>query len=81
MQYEVELKLTCYVDLDTGDAEAARKVARYKVANGPCLFVAEGVDRNVGHYLVKGMSAEVVSAKPFIGNRRVTKAKEEEEDS
>ena len=86
MTFEVELRLSVIVEQDSIDAEAAKAVAKDKVANGPCLFVAEGwvqgPHKKAGHYLVKGMSAEVVEAWPVLGNRRVNigKAEELEED-
>ncbi len=82
MTFEVELRLSVLVEQDSIDIEAAKAVARDKVANGPCLFVAEGwvagVHKLAAHYLVKGMSAEVIAAWPALGNRRVNIGKVEE---
>jgi hypothetical protein len=82
MTFAVELRLSVLIEQDSIDIEAAKAVAKDKVANGPCLFVAEGwvtgAHKLAGHYLVKGMSAEVLEARPYLGNRRVNLAKTEE---
>ncbi|MDD5303090.1 MAG: hypothetical protein PHS14_08260 [Elusimicrobia bacterium] len=84
MMFEVELKLSCIVEMDSISADAAKALAVDKVANGPCLFVAEGTvtgaHKKAGYYLVKGMSAEVIDAWPFLGNRRVNRAPQNNAD-
>jgi hypothetical protein len=69
--YEVTLALTAYVRVDQGDEDAVGKLARDKIAAGPCLCVIEGAYSRTGHYVVKGMSAAVTEVRPFVGNRRV----------
>jgi hypothetical protein len=80
--YEVTLAMTAYVSVDGGTEDAIRELVRDKVAAGPCLFVAEGKAEGarpgVGHYLVKGLSVDVVEIAPFVPNRRVI-AKEDED--
>ncbi|MGO8695965.1 MAG: hypothetical protein ACLQMF_20065 [Rectinemataceae bacterium] len=72
MTYELELSYRVLIDTEAGGEEAARRIARDHVANDRCTFVRDGTAKDAGHFVVKGMSAEIRSCRPFVGNRSVT---------
>jgi hypothetical protein len=79
MIYEIPIESTIYVSVEHGGADAAARLARDHVANGWLLRETEGTARDAGAFVLKGLSAAVGIARPFLGNRRVTGAPELEE--
>jgi hypothetical protein len=78
MVYEIPLVSRVYVSLEHGGEAAACRLVRDLVANDWLLRETEGSALDAGHYVVKGLSGEVGTCRPFRGNQRVMKAQEEE---
>jgi len=79
MPFEVEIHGSVLVDVEEGGAQAASHLTRDHVCNDWLLRYREGCASDALHFTVKGMSAEVIEARPFVGNRLVQGAKPEEE--
>ena len=71
MQFVVSLDAEVLVDVPEGGAAAALEVAKTHVANGWLLRYQDGAMKGVGYFSVKGLSAEVMGARPFMPNKRV----------
>jgi len=77
MIYEVEVIARVYVSVEEGADDAAHRIVRDHVANGWLIGFEDGVARDAGHYIVKGLSAKVGEIRPFSGNKCVIKTEEE----
>jgi hypothetical protein len=72
MRFLVRVEADVLVDVQTGGALGALQIARVHVANDWLLREREGAMKDVGHYMVKGLSAEVKDAVPYVGSRRLS---------
>lgn len=78
MDLEIEVNAVVRVSVEFGAEDAARRLARDHVANDWLLHVVDGVAKDAGHFVVKGMSAEVGAVRRFGGNPNVVMEDEEE---
>ena len=77
MEYEVTIAGRVYVRVEFGGSASARDTVRDHVANDWLLQVSEGLKMGRGHFLVKGMSAEVLEVKAFPLSGAVVKKEKE----
>ena len=80
MLYEVPITARIYVSVEAGGADAARRLVRDRVCNDWLLQYEEGAAKDAGHYAIKGLSADVMSAQAWIGNRNVEGHEENDDD-
>lgn len=79
MIFEVDVSMSVYVDVETGGAEAAKKLVRAHVANDWFLREREGAAAGIGSYVLKGEVGLVGEARPYRANRNVAMGQGEEE--
>jgi hypothetical protein len=81
MDYLVTVECEVRVSVDNGGETAAIAVAQRHVANDWLLQHREGAAIDAGHFEVKGLSGLAMTARPWVGNRRVSKEGSDVADS
>lgn len=77
-QHVVTLTAEVLVTVDSGGPSSAARLVKEHVANGWLLNFQERIDREAGHYVLKGLSGAVSSVKPWLSG--LSGPREEEPD-
>ena len=79
--FEVEVAVSIYVSVESGGSTEAENLARRFVAQDWLLRSVETYGRAYGRAVVKGLSGDVRSCVPFVGNRKISSAVQPADDS
>ncbi len=78
MRYRVTAKIDVLVEVEQGGETAARNLVRYHVLNDWLLGCCDGITREAGEFVVKGLSGAIDEIAPFEGNREVNVKREDD---